>query len=336
MSGSRRSPSDTPTESGATRRSTSKRRLVLVVAVLLVGIVVVAFVTGVLGVPSVTGVENRFGGVNESTTVIESDLHVRNPNPIGVQLGGVIIDYAVTMNGITMATGAKSGLTVTRGNSTVPFTTYMANSKIPAWWSSHIRNGERTTLAVNADIRSSLLGTSVDAPRITRSIDTDILEAFNTDYDPPKEINVDKEPVVRDPVLVVTSTGGSWGAVTEAETQIELSLTLRNPKPYPIHITKIGYDIGMNDVSVGAGSTDHSYTIPPESSRTIETTIVIENQHLDQWWVTHLQRNQVTAMTIDFYVVVDLSEVGAGSIRIPLDTMEQTIETDFFGNKASA
>jgi hypothetical protein len=49
--------------------------------------------------------------------------------------------------------------------------------------------------------------------------------------------------------------------------------------------------------------------------------------------VSHLKRNQVTELEIDFYMQFDLSSGGGGSIRIPFDTLTQTIETDFFGNK---
>ncbi|MFC7137390.1 hypothetical protein ACFQRB_14970 [Halobaculum litoreum] len=66
-----------------------------------------AFALGVVGAPSVVGVENRFGEVTTETTTVESDLIVNNPNPIGVQLGGLTADYAVSMNGITMAEGTK-------------------------------------------------------------------------------------------------------------------------------------------------------------------------------------------------------------------------------------
>jgi hypothetical protein len=48
--------------------------------------------------------------------------------------------------------------------------------------------------------------------------------------------------------------------------------------------------------------------------------------------VTHLERNQVTDLRIDFSARIDLAET---TVRIPLDplTYTETIETDIFGTK---
>jgi hypothetical protein len=54
--------------------------------------------------------QNEFSDVNESTTVIESDVIINNPNPFGVRLAGLAIDYAVEMNGVRMATGGREGV----------------------------------------------------------------------------------------------------------------------------------------------------------------------------------------------------------------------------------
>ena len=307
------------------------RILVTLVAVLSAGIGGAVF-AGVLGAPSVGGVENRFGDVNSSTTVIKTDLIVNNPNPIGVNLGGVSVNYSVRMNGLQMANGQKEGLNVGSGNSTLHLATGMDNRKIPAWWASHVRNGEHTDLAVQATVHSETLGRSIDAPPVERSIDTDLLSAFNsTDARP---INAD-QPIVSNPVLWINRTGASWGAATESRTPIEIEFVVYNPKPWAVPISELGYDVTMNGIDVGEGRTDESYVIPPGSTKTITTTVVIDNAHLDDWWVSHLERNQETDLRIDFYAKIDLSSAGAGTVRVPVDDLdyEKTFETDVFGTK---
>lgn len=290
-----------------------------------------AWSLGVIGTPGVAGVNNAFGDVNESTTVIESELVVNNPNPIGVQLGDLSASYAVEMNGIRMATGEKSGLNVSeRGNTSVPLRTEMNNSKLPAWWVSHVENGERTTLTVDASIHSGIFGQRF-SPQVEREVNTDIISAFNSDEDRP--INADK-PVLGDPVLWLNRTAGQWGAVNEERTEVEMEFDLHNPKAVPITITEIGYDIRMNGVTMGEGATEKSVVIPAGETKTVEATTYIRNQNLDEWWVTHLRNDQVTTLEIDLYATVDLSAAGGGTVRVPLDTVEQTIETDMFGNKA--
>ena len=309
----------------------SKLRIAAVALGLLVAVGAAGAAAGVLGTPSVAGIENHFGDVNETTTDVESTLVVSNPNPVGVKLGGTTVDYAVEMNDVTMATGKKTGIGVDTGNSTVNFTSHLRNDRIPDWWVSHLQNGERTTLNVDATVHSSLLGQSVGAPPVEREIETDVSSSFNSTKTRPIDAN---QPLVSDPVLYLNETEGHWGDVTESETPIEMTFTVYNPKSYPISASSIGYDVTMNGLAVGNGSSERSVTIPPGETRTIEATTVIRNQKLDEWWVSHLERNQVTDLSIQFYARFDLSGDGGGEVRIPLDSVTHTIETDMFGNKA--
>jgi LEA14-like dessication related protein len=64
----------------------STKQVVAGVAVVVGLLAVVAFL--IFSQPSVSGIDSRFAGVNETETVVESELAVRNPNPIGANLGG--------------------------------------------------------------------------------------------------------------------------------------------------------------------------------------------------------------------------------------------------------
>jgi LEA14-like dessication related protein len=302
-------------------------RRIAALAVLLVGCLAFFAFTQ----PSVTGVDNRFGDVNETATVVESDLGVRNPNPIGASLGGLTVDYAVDMNGIRMATGVRSGVSLPRGRSTLPLRTTVANERIPSWWVSHVRNGERTELTVDASVHSSLLGASVGAPEVRRTVETDVLSSF--DSTDPRPIGED--PVDGGPLLVVEETSARWGIVDAAETAIEMRFVVHNPTVYPIPVSELGYRATMNGVEMGTGATEGYGVIPPGESRTIRATTTLENANLDEWWVTHLENDQVTALRIDFSARFDLP---TGTVSVPLDplTYRETIETDIFGNDGAA
>ncbi|WP_234972333.1 LEA type 2 family protein [Halobaculum gomorrense] len=290
-----------------------------------------AFALGVVGAPSVVGVENRFGEVTNETTVINTNLTVNNPNLIGVSLGGVTIDYGVSMNGISMANGTNEGVSIGTGNTTVPFSTTLDNSKIPAWWVSHVRNGEHTDLRVDATVTSSLVGQSYST-QVTRDVNTSIVDAFRTDE--PKPLNA-SSPVVSDPVLILERTEAQWGTVNDTRTEVEMTLYLRNPKPYPIPVSEIGYNIYMNNITMGSGEAAKATTIGPGETVAVDATTVIRTQRLDEWWVSHLKQNQVTHLRMPFYLVVDLSNGGGGEQRIRLDSYQRTIETDIFGTKSA-
>jgi len=301
------------------------------VVVVALGVLVAGgFAVGVLGVPGVTGVENSFGPVNDTNTVVYTDLHVNNPNPIGVRLGGVSVNYTVGMNGVDIAGGEKDGLGIGSGNSTVNLTTAMDNEQIPAWWYTHVRNGESTTVQIDATATSSTLGQSANFGR-QRGVETDIASQFDSNETRLVEAN---QPLVSDPVLYVNSTRGSWDRenLTRERTPLDLDFTVYNPKSVPYTVSKIGYNITMNGVPVGAGETDSGYVIEPQTTETVRANTAIRNENLDEWWVTHLERNQVTDLYIDFYLIV---EIGGEQIRIDLDSIdyEKRIETDIFGNK---
>jgi LEA14-like dessication related protein len=307
------------------RLLSTTQRLVTLAVVAVVVLAGIAFLF--LSQPTVAGVDNRFGDVNETTTVIESDLQVRNPNPIGATLGGLTVDYAIDLNGIRMATGTKEGVSVEQGRSTLPMTTSLANERIPTWWVSHIRNDERTTLAVNADVHSSMLGTSFGAPKVTRPIETDIISAFNSTEDRP----VGESPT-GGPILVIRETSARWGAVSAAETTIDMRFVVYNPNSYAVPVSELGYRATMNDIEMGNGTTEGQGVIPPGGTRTIEATTTLNNQHIDEWWVSHLQNDQVTDLRIDFSARFELP---TGTVEVPLDplTYTRTIETDIFDNK---
>ncbi|MFD1571562.1 LEA type 2 family protein [Halorubrum laminariae] len=309
----------------------SKRRMALLGLLVLGGAIGGGFALGLFGVPSVAAVDNTFGGVTNETTDIETDLTVSNPNPVGVGLDGVAVDYTISMNDIEMAQGGREGVQIGTGNSTLRFNTSLQNDDIPAWWVSHVRDGERTTVRIEATATSGLLGRGVDFSQ-TREIETDLLGAFTSDETRP--VNADSA-LVDDPVLYVNETQASWGSVSESETPIDMAFTVYNPNLEPYAITEIGYTVTMNDVEMATGRTEEGYVIPSHSTETIELTAGLRNERLDEWWVTHLDEtvngHQVSDLRIDFYAVVELP--GGQEVTVPLDelTYEETVETDIFG-----
>ena len=289
-----------------------------------------AWAAGIIGAPSVVGVDNAFGPVNESTTTIESEIVVNNPNPFGVRLGGLSVDYAVEMNGIRMATGGREGLGVNASsNTTIPVTTLMDNDRIPPWWTSHVENGENTTLVIDASVHSDLVGREFN-PQIERTINTSLISGFNSDEDRPIEVD---RPAAPNPVLWLNSTSGSWGEVTNETTEIDTQFELFNPNPTPVAVSEIGYEIRMNGVTMGEGATDSPVTMAPGELETVRATTAIQNENLDEWWVSHLRNDQTTTLEVEFYARVDLSAFGGDTIEVPLDTIERTIETDIFGER---
>lgn len=313
----------------------SKLRIAIA-AVLVVGVGIGgAFAVGALGVPGIADIDNTFGNVTDETTTVETDLVVSNPNPIGVSLDGLSVDYTISMNAVEMATGSRDGVSIGSGNSTLDLETRMRNEAIPPWWTSHIRNDERTTVDIDATVRSDRLGRNTDLTR-SRTIETDLIGAFSSEETRPVNAS---SPLADDPVLYINETRGEWGDVSDSETPIDMEFDAYNPNLEPYAITEIGYEISMNGIAMGEGRTRDGYVIESRSAETVELTTTIENQRLDEWWVSHLDEetygHQVSQLRIDFYAIVELPT--GETITVPLDelTYEETIETDIFDEGSS-
>lgn len=291
---------------------------------------------GVVGVPGVAAVHNQFGAVNESTAVVQTDLVVHNPNPVGVSLGGASVNYTVSMNDVAMASGHKDGLSIRPGNTTLHFTTAMRNDRIPKWWYTHVKNGEHTDVVIDATVRSSLLGGRAISIPQQKSVDTDLIGGFDSNETRPVDAN---QPLLSDPVLYLNRTRAGWDRahLSPERTPMNVSFTVYNPKSISYAVSEIGYEITMNNLTVGEGRTREAKTLPARTTTTLHTQTAIENGKLDEWWVSHLRRNQTTDLRIDFYAVVDTGGV-AGEFRIPLHGLDyhRRIETDIFGTKAES
>jgi LEA14-like dessication related protein len=292
-----------------------------------------AVALGVFGVPSVESVDNEFGEVNQTTTVVATDLTLDNPNPFGTGFADVSAEYTVQMNDVQMAAGAKDDIEIGSGRSTVHLETYMDNQRIPDWWVTHIRNDERTDVVIDAEVHAA--GQTVPIQR-NQTINTTMIERFNSNETRP--IN-GSTGVVDDPVLYVNQTRGDWGEVSEAETPIDMTFVAYNPKDVPYTVTEIRYEITMNDVTVGEGTSQREYVIEPRTTERVATQTVIQNENLDDWWVTHLRNDEVTQLRIEFEATIEVEDPTSltdetTEVRVPLDelTHEETVETDLLGS----
>ncbi|WP_252700627.1 LEA type 2 family protein [Natronosalvus vescus] len=288
-----------------------------------------AFAAGVIGIPGLESVDNEFGEVDDEHTEILTDMTIHNPNPVGAGSADVDAEFVVSMNGIEMADGGGEDITLEPGTSTESFRTQMRNDRIPEWWVTHIENDEQTHVEIDATVSSGVLDRST---RITdeQTVETDLLSAFNSDETRP--VNAER-PVVDDPFLYVNRTRGQWGGVDQRHTELELEFDIYNPQSYAVPMTELGYEITMNDVVIGEGESNREYVLQPGRETTVETVTRIENDNLDDWWVTHVENEEVSELRIEFVATFELAS--GTTITIPLEslTYEETVETDIWGNE---
>jgi LEA14-like dessication related protein len=299
-----------------------------VAAVLVTGLVVSAagiggaLATGVLSPepPTVESVENEWGEITDERTSIQTHVVVNNPNRVGLP-GVAGVSYDVAMNDVTVASGSSGGLSLSPGPNEVTLNTHIDNQKIPAWWASHINDGEQTTVSVRPSVNAGPLSKAV--PAEDRTFETDMLSSFSTDQ--PQSFEVGGRTFV-----TVEETSASWGEATANETPLQFTGTVTNPNDASVSFSQIGYEVSMNDVTVAEGTTDEGIEVGSNATETIRIDAALDNGKLDEWWVSHLRNDEQTTLDVQVYAVVETDD---GDQRVPLPFMSQQVlvETDILG-----
>ncbi|MFB6195650.1 MAG: LEA type 2 family protein [Haloplanus sp.] len=275
--------------------------------------------------PAITGVDSRISRVNRTATAVESDVRIRvPPEP---RRDTLVVDYAVELNDVRMAT-AERRVSIAPGNRTVPVTARIPPIRITPWWMSHVRNGERTEVTVDAAARYPGNDTAVDTFRRSRTVETEMLSGFNSTESRPIGRNVTGGRAL----LFVEKTSARWKSVDPSTTWIEIRMVTTNPNSYPVSFYEFGYEATMNGVEMGESVSEARGVIPPHSNRTIRLMVTLDHARLDEWWRTHLERGETTRLRISFSTRV---EGLSGVVELPLDSLTYTrrVDTSMFVNE---
>jgi LEA14-like dessication related protein len=272
--------------------------------------------------PVVESVQTEFGTVSEESTGIETQVVVTNPNNQSFP-GAASLDYEIYMNSVRVSEGSEGGIGLAPGRNVVNFTAQLDNTKIPAWWVTHVNNDERTVVSTQARVGVAGLGASL--PPQNRSIETDLLTAFASD-------NSSTVRIADQDIMTVSDQRASWGTANAEETPIAFSVDLDNVHNRSVRLDGTEYRIVMNNVTVGEGRTNDSIVLEPGQSDTFTANAALDTPKMEQWWVTHLRDEQNTRLRVEvFGLVRDDGELK----RVPLNVFDRRIqfETDFLGDE---
>ena len=123
----------------------------------------------------------------------------------------------------------------------------------------------------------------------------------------------------------VESVDNDWGTVTADRTEVETQLTVDNPLLLRIGdpAADVSYTVSMNDIEVATGQENRVNLAGDE--KTVAVTTWIDNDEIPEWWASHVNRNETTAVRIQPDVVVNYA-----GIRLPAKewTRTRTVHTD--------
>ncbi|WP_458208347.1 LEA type 2 family protein [Haladaptatus sp. NG-SE-30] len=286
----------------------------------------VALTSGLVTVsqPTVENVQTDWGTVNADETEIQTEIALNNPNSVGVP-GVMDVQYEVGMNDVTVAEGTSRNVGLPTGKSTIAIATRMDNRKIPAWWASHINNGEQTTVSITPTVSVPLF--SKEMPAQKRSFSTDILSAFENSET--QTMTAGNQTILR-----VTKTEASWGTATKEKTPLNVAATVENPTTGEIVFSQLGYTVTMNDVTVAEGTTDGEVHVKPGETTSFGIDSTFNNGKLPAWWVSHVKNGEKTTMDVEFYARMQ-TDGKTERVALPFMSKRVVFTTDVLGGGAT-
>lgn len=275
--------------------------------------------------PIIQQIDFSWGDITYGTTELITKVKINNPNQVEIPLKSVNLDYIIDdiKLGETILTNVKN---LPANQSTdLTFTTTIDNAKISDVWIEHIKNGEVSTVNLNGYLLFDLKITDYKH-NINRQkeVSTDILSVFD---------NFEGYTVYFGPMnkfsITITSVEAEWGTVTFEKTPIELAIKIRNNNEIaPVYIPKLNYQIKANDIEVAKGSTEQEETIRAGQEKTIHATIYISNAMIDDCWVSHLQHNEVTTITVNLTGEIEIQGQTYANVDLTPSDNSVTIQTN--------
>ena len=288
------------------RKSVALGVLILVFAGLAAGAYYVAFPGGRLAKPEVREVWHEWGVVNATTTEVISHVVIYNPSRAGLTV--LELAYTIYLNDIEFATGRlqEPVQVPAQGEAELVLRTYLDNTKIPAWWASHVQNGERTVVRAEGRTRVRTFGITFTVPFSipAREAETDLDECLDLEN---VTIDLAKVPFLgTDIELYVEEVDTSWGVVNATITELLHHAVIRNTYDVPVLVPDmtIEYEIWVNDVLLGGGTVPVAHKlVPPGDTYELDFSTVIDNSLLDDVWVSHLQHGEDSTVLVKVFVV---------------------------------
>ncbi len=280
-----------------------KLRIFGIILLLIIVISIIGFLTGILSIPSIKSISNRWGDVTNNTTEIISSITIENNNPFRINIPRVEVDYTVKMNNIEMAYGKIEEINLKKGDTTIEVSSYLDNAKIPEWWVSHIENNESTIVNIEpvVVIDAEFSEPHVETSTKTIPITTDFLADINTNSERIIEIG----PIN----LALKSVSANWGNTSSETTELLIDILVHNSLPITVPMPKIDYKIEMNNITIGNGTIKDSIMLKANNYTTINLATKINNYKLDDWFISNLQNDEHSIFEININAEIKYNEI---------------------------
>lgn len=314
----------------------SLKRIAVGAVGLIVGLIVIvaiAYLTGIIGLPSV-GVEDPgdWGNSTANSTEIVTTLNVNNPNPIGVTISsGFSAEYQVALNDVELVSGSRDSISIPKGESTITLRSTLDNEQLTPWWVAFVRNNETIEMRAtgSADI-DALVSKTIDFPAFEQTLLADqrpVVDSFDGAVSE-MEGAYTADAGLASAGYEIRNASAAWGEVTEPTSNMTLTFEIHNPGDVPVPLVPDGFRLNAtgNDVPLFTAGRDAltpqnvspDAMLAPGETRTVVYTVSMSNENIDEWFVSHVQNNEQTQFVIEPKMEFAVPELDVG-ITVPQD-----------------
>jgi LEA14-like dessication related protein len=309
--------------------------------VLVVAAAGIAYALGILKPPELESIKLYWGQVTSSNTTIKAEINVNNRLPFGIGAGSVGIYVPIYFYEVEAADLDIPSLSLPKGQSTLNASATIVQANLPQWWPDFVQQGEKLSINIKPVVKAKILGIALSTglPNISTQVSIPIMsnmkstEPITMGFDNASILEIAKDPnahfVVSPPtparpILTMESWELHWGNVTQQQTQILGTVILRNELhvPIPIQGLRVGFDMNKIAVIPDVDITPSRSELPPGESVPLAIEANIDNNKLVQWWTSHFQNGEKTAVTARLSLTVVLPVTsGLGltqAVQLPL------------------
>ena len=232
---------------------------------------------------------------------VRAVARVYNPNPVPAKLREASL--TLHLNGVRMTTSATPLEEVKPGSEgEVCVTALFDSGRVPEWWATHVRRGEKTAGRISLKLLFDAGGAEhLYVFEKDFHVETSLLKPLNRrGY---RIFNVG--PVI----LMLKSAEASWGEVTTEKTKITHRVVIYNPHVTPVPLSRVDYAIEANGVVVGRGAVKGPLILNAKEDNTLTLNLTINNLALSRWWRVHVGAGENTTFSIRVWLVVEAGNV---------------------------
>ncbi len=259
--------------------------------------------------PEVRSITHEWGPVTSNSTEVITTVVVFNPIPAPIPIKNCSAN--ITIDGISLGQSAGNNISLKQEAETpVVIYTRIDKDKISDFWAEHLRRGENSTVVIDGNINFDMKVADYSYPfTYSKAVETNILTRLHVNT-PVVVEKTYKVPVIGNEITAfkatIKSSNASWGKIERDLTELNVRAIIHNDNSYSIPSCKMVNKVSINEIPLAVGESVGSYSFPSNADTEVMATANLKTSLMDQWFVSHLIRNEKSTLKVETAIMFNL------------------------------